>query len=172
MVGLSLGGLGTVANRDLTGIALGGLAVVANGHLKAIAVGGLGVIGNNGITGLAVGGLGVVSTGAPFRGLGISLGAVESFEGVYGVAIAGFRVRAKLNDLRGVMISGITNRSAGLTGVAIGAYNDIRGSQRGLTIGLYNNADELHGVQLGLLNRAGNNRGIFRLLPLINLNLN
>jgi hypothetical protein len=55
--------------------------------------------------------------------------------------------------------------------VTIAAYNDIRGSQRGLAIGIYNRAEELHGVQIGLLNRADNNKPPFRWLPIVNLNL-
>ena len=130
------------------------------------------MVANGGLTGLAVGGLGIVSTSEPFRGLGISVGAVESPAGFYGIAIAGFRVRAKHTELRGIILSGITNRSAGLSGVAVAGYNDIRGKQQGLTIGVYNSADELHGVQIGLLNSARNNRGIFQFLPLINIHLN
>lgn len=37
--------------------------------------------------------------------------------------------------------------------------------------GLYNDAAELRGVQLGLLNRARNNEPPFELLPLLNLHL-
>ena len=54
-----------------------------------------------------------------------------------------------------------------LRGVSVSAFNDIRGSQRGLAIGLLNIAEELHGVQLGLINIA-RNKERFSVLPLVN----
>ena len=38
-----------------------------------------------------------------------------------------------------------------------------------LTIGLYNSAYELHGVQIGVLNQAKNNRAPFKILPVLNV---
>ena len=55
-----------------------------------------------------------------------------------------------------------------MQGVTIAGYNRIEGVQRGLAIGLFNSAKELHGIQIGLLNHAGNNRGIARWLPIVN----
>jgi hypothetical protein len=48
----------------------------------------------------------------------------------------------------------------------------VQTSQRqvGLSIGLLNWTDVLHGVQIGLLNHAGNNPPAFRILPILNLN--
>jgi len=59
-------------------------------------------------------------------------------------------------------------KTRALRGVSIGAYNRVRGPQVGLSIGIYNSARTLKGVQLGLLNRAQNNRGILRMLPIAN----
>ena len=59
-----------------------------------------------------------------------------------------------------------------MRGVAIAAFNQIRGEQHGLAIGVFNSADELHGMQIGLLNRARNNRPPFRWLPIFNAHLN
>jgi hypothetical protein len=61
--------------------------------------------------------------------------------------------------------------SHALTGISISAYNRVRGPQRGLAIGLYNSAYELHGVQIGLVNRAKNNRAPFKILPVLNVHL-
>ncbi|MEF8939531.1 MAG: hypothetical protein V5A22_06765 [Salinivenus sp.] len=47
----------------------------------------------------------------------------------------------------------------------------IGGPQRGLTVGLYNYARELRGVQIGLLNVARKNPDWARVLPLVNLHL-
>jgi hypothetical protein len=55
-----------------------------------------------------------------------------------------------------------------LHGVSVSAFNDLRGArQRGLVVGLLNIAEELHGVQIGLINIARNKRS-FRVLPLVN----
>jgi hypothetical protein len=71
-------------------------------------------------------------------------------------------------EVRGAALSLLMTRTTDLRGVALGPYNEVRGVQQGIAIGVFNRAEELHGVQLGLLNRAGNNRGIFRWLPLLN----
>lgn len=42
---------------------------------------------------------------------------------------------------------------------------------RGRGLGLVNTTAQLRGVQLGLVNYAGNNRSGLRLLPLVNLHL-
>jgi len=55
--------------------------------------------------------------------------------------------------------------------MSLSAYNRVRGLQRGVTIGIYNSAYVLKGIQVGVLNRAKNNRGIFRILPVLNAHL-
>ena len=59
-------------------------------------------------------------------------------------------------------------RTENLRGLSIAGYNEVRGLQTGITIGLFNTADVLNGVQIGLLNRAKNNRPPFEWLPLFN----
>ena len=49
------------------------------------------------------------------------------------------------------------------------AFNNVRGTQRGLTIGILNIADELHGLQVGVINIARNKKS-FSVLPLLNYN--
>ena len=58
-------------------------------------------------------------------------------------------------------------RDGRANGVNISAYNDVRGTQQGLAIGLFNYARHLDGVQVGILNYAANKRSA-RLLPLFN----
>ena len=53
-------------------------------------------------------------------------------------------------------------------GLAVSAYNDIRGVNRGITIGIYNYARTSPGMQFGLLNFVRDNPGSLRLLPLVN----
>lgn len=62
----------------------------------------------------------------------------------------------------------VTLQAGHLSGVSISAYNRVIAVQRGLTIGLLNYARELHGFQVGVVNVAGNNRGLARVLPLVN----
>jgi len=40
--------------------------------------------------------------------------------------------------------------------------------QTGVTIGLYNSVRMLKGIQIGIVNHAGNNRAPFRWLPILN----
>jgi hypothetical protein len=102
------------------------------------------------IAGVAVGGLGV---GAPrIRGL------------VAGLGVGG-------EDVRGVVIAPAyfyIPEDGRFTGVSISAFNRIRGQQNGLVIGIVNYTPDLHGVQLGLVNWAGNNRAGLKLLPVAN----
>jgi hypothetical protein len=58
-----------------------------------------------------------------------------------------------------------------LRGVAVAAATHVRGTQRGLTVGLVNYARTLHGVQVGLINVARNNPVWATILPGLNLNL-
>jgi hypothetical protein len=110
------------------------------------------------IAGLGVGGHDV-------SGLGLTLGGVggqDLYGGFMGlIGVGGQRVR-------GVALAGLYLKAEDyFKGFGTGAYTNI-GEQRGVTIGLLNRADELHGFQIGILNYAGNNRSPFRLLPLIN----
>ena len=53
-----------------------------------------------------------------------------------------------------------------LRGASVSAFNNIEGTQHGLTIGLLNIAGELNGVQLGVINIARNNPRGLQVLPL------
>jgi hypothetical protein len=72
-------------------------------------------------------------------------------------------------EMQGLSAAVLRNGINDLSGIGIAGYNHIRGTQRGLVIGVYNRAETLHGVQLGLINYAGNNSGLLRVLPLINI---
>ncbi len=183
--GVVVGGLGTVANRDIWGIAVAGLGTVANGDITGIAVGGLGTVANRDLVGLAVAGLGTVAnrdvTGAGLAGLavvangsvtGVGVGglAVVANGRVTGIGIGGLAVVAE-QEIRGIAVAGYRVDSHRMAGVSVSAYNRFRGPQRGLAIGLYNSAYELHGVQIGVLNRAKNNKAPFKILPLLNVHL-
>ena len=52
------------------------------------------------------------------------------------------------------------------SGGSLSTVNDVRGSQHGFTLGLFNYANELHGVQIGLIDISdnGGQRGTLPLL--------
>jgi hypothetical protein len=151
--GVAVSGLGTVANRDVVGLAFAGLGTVANRDVTGAGLGGLALVANGSITGIGVGGLAVVANGR-ITGLGVGGLAVVANEGIRGIGLAGYSVDT--HEVGGVTVS---------------AYNRVRGLQRGLAIGIYNSAYELHGVQIGVLNRAKNNKAPFKILPLVNVHL-
>jgi hypothetical protein len=55
-----------------------------------------------------------------------------------------------------------------LKGVSISAFNHIKGTQKGLAIGIFNYAAKQRGVSLGVLNYVKDNPKGLRLLPIFN----
>jgi hypothetical protein len=88
---------------------------------------------------------------------------------VHGLAIAALGAGAR--DAHGALVSaGWTRLEHGtLHGFSMGAFNQLKGVQRGLAIGIVNYAEELHGVQVGLINIARNNSSATRVLPIVNV---
>lgn len=166
MAGISVAGLANVAQEDMTGLNLGGLANVAQGRLRGINLAGLALVGSGGISGLNLAGLAIASGRAPISGLNLALGAIETDGPVRWLSFAGYKVDSP--NVQGLSINPIRLEAVDLTGVALGGYNRVEGVQRGLTIGIFNWARELRGVQIGLLNYAGNNEPPFRLVPIFN----
>jgi len=154
ILGIAVGGLGLVSQRDVTGVSVGGLGTVVEGDLRGLAVGGLGTVANGRIQGVALGGLGVVGN----RGIdGIAAGLVGV---VTDASLRGFGTGLYKVD------------AAVVEGISVAGWNRSRTRHSGLAIGLFNQSEELHGVQIGVLNHAGNNPAPFRWLPVLNLHLN
>jgi len=145
-----IGGLGVGAGRDVTGIGVGGLGVGAGGSMRGAFVGGLGVGAGRTLRGVGIGAVGV---GAP---------------DVRGAAIGGLLVVAR--DVRGaLMTAGWARLEHGtLRGLSIASFDQLKGTQRGLAMGIVNYARELHGVQVGLINHVRNNPPGRRILPILN----
>lgn len=164
--GVGIGGIGVGVSGNARGITLGGVGVGAGGHARGVTIGGVGVGVGGDATGLTVGGIGL-GVGGDLRGInlaGVGIGASQ----VTGITIAG--VAAGAGDARGVIVAPAYFQLAeggALRGVSVSAFNDIRGQQHGLAIGILNIASELHGVQLGLINIA-RNKERFPVLPLMN----
>ncbi len=179
IVGCSIAGLATVAEGDITGINIGGLAVVANENITGLTVTPGGVYAGNMLTGIAVGVLPVfgklgpearqrVSGISAAQATGVTVHAVDIAveQQLTGAGIGGLRVKAEM--IEGLALAGLLNTTKNLTGAGIGTVNYVHHRQTGLTIGVFNHAGTLNGVQLGLLNFAGNNKGVFKLLPVLN----
>ncbi|HVX40829.1 MAG TPA: hypothetical protein VHB25_14760 [Gemmatimonadaceae bacterium] len=167
LTGLSVGGIGVGGGGDVTGIAIGGVGVGGAGRFKGIGIGGIGVGTGGDVTGLVVGGVGVGS-GGTLRGLsigGIGVGAPR----IRGVVIGG--IGAGGDDVHAIALSGAYFRIADdgrFDGGSLAAVNRIGGAQHGLTLGLFNYARELDGVQIGLIN-VSDNGGRRRILPLLSV---
>jgi hypothetical protein len=96
----------------------------------------------------------------------MSVGAVRADRSLHGLAVGGYIVETR--EFRGVSLGLVRTKMSDMQGLAVAGYNHIRWEQRGLVIGIYNRARVLKGVQIGLLNYAGNNSPGLRWLPLIN----
>jgi hypothetical protein len=183
--GVTVGGLGVVSEGELRGLSLGLLGVVSEARAVGVTVGGLGIVVEGGALGINLAGLGAVSEG-PVAGINLAGLGVVSERSVSGVSLAGLGLVTE-ERLRGVSVAGlgaVAGRSIDglaaalakldtrdLNGVGVAAWNRVRGRQRGLTVGLFNQVEQLQGVSLGLLNYAGNNHGLARWTPILNLHL-
>jgi hypothetical protein len=185
LIGINLGGLGAGAGESLIGINIGGFGVGAGGDMKGLNIGGLGAGAGENMTGLNIGGLGVGAgenlTGINIGGLGA--GAGEKLVGltigglgagsveVQGLTVGGLGVGGKV--LKGVQLAlgtVVVPRGGRMVGFAASAFNYIRGTQTGVTIGIVNYCWRIKGVQIGLVNIVRDNPKYLKVLPLINAN--
>lgn len=166
VTGAGLAGLAVISEGDARWLTVGGLATVVVGRATGISAGGLALVADGGATGLNLGGLAIVGS-EPLTGINLSLGRVESGEAVRGATFGGYRVRAP--RVEGISVSPVMHRTTDLTGFALGGYNEMLGTQRGLSIGIVNYARELRGVQVGLINYAGNNPAGLKVMPIVNV---
>ena len=181
MVGLNASGLATVANGELTGINLAGLATVGDGNVRGISIAGLAVVANGGIDGLAAAGLATVTDGdlhgAAIGGLatvvdgdakGIMAGGLANVVngGFKGIAVGG--LANVIDNVHGIEVTAGKAESWEMSGASIAGWNKVKGPARGLAIAVFNDVHELHGLEIGLLNRARNNHGISEWLPVVN----
>ena len=185
--GVLVGGLGAGVGASATGVVVGGATAVSTARGRGLFLGGA-VAGTGGPSvGLLAGGLaagttdrligaalspGVVGAGTRLTGLGVGGLGVGSREAIRGLAVAGAALGTRRLTGLGVTAGYTYIRSGGsLRGATVAAANHVRGTQRGLTVGLLNYARTLHGVQIGLLNVARNNPVWATILPGLNLNL-
>jgi hypothetical protein len=195
---IQLSAIGAVSHHDILGVTIAGVAIHGDDRVSGISVAGLSVAGHQGIRGLAAS-AGLVY-GKTVQGISLSTITVAPIS-LDGIAVAGFTLGTRsLRGLgaagamliapraRGVVASPliITDDITGLAiaplaldvpplgqmrGVAIAGFNNIRGTQQGIALGVFNYAAQLHGLQIGLWNVVENNPRAFRRLPLVNLHL-
>lgn len=183
VTGIAFGGFGVGAGGNLKGIGVGLLGAGAGGNVTGIMLGGLGVGSGGDMTGF---GMGLLGTGAAKRMKGIFLGGlgVGSGESLTGIAVGGLGAGAP--SITGIVIGGIGVGGAEIRGatfslgrvkleedgyfrgLTVSPFNQILGTQRGLSLGIYNYARELHGLQLGLINYVRDNPKYLRVLPILN----
>ncbi|MEO5816154.1 MAG: hypothetical protein ABIT20_12830 [Gemmatimonadaceae bacterium] len=180
--GIMVGGIGAGTGGTITGIGVGGIGLGSAGKMKGLFVGGVGVGSGEDIEGIVIGGVGV-GAGRDLTGIsiaGIAAGAGGTLTGltVAGVATGAPRLRGVAlsaiavggQDVKGLVFAGAWMRieNGQFSGVSVSSFNQVKGVQHGLAIGIVNFAEELHGVQVGLINIARNNPSGARVLPLLN----
>lgn len=166
MQGMAVGGLGVGVGRNATGILVGGVGAGVGGSMSGISLAGVGLGVGEDLTGIQVAGVGM-GAGGTLRGIsvaGVGIGAprIEGFAGALAVGAA---------EMHGLAVAPAYLRIASdgrMRGVNVSAFNDVRGIQQGLAIGIFNYARVLDGFQLGLLNYAANKPRGTRLLPILN----
>jgi hypothetical protein len=116
-------------------------------------------------------------TGVQLAGIGIGSGGTLRWVSIAGIGVGAPRIEGVAAaaavggvDVRGLVVAPIYFRITNdgrMKGVNISAVNNVRGTQQGLAIGLFNYARSLDGVQVGILNYAANKRSA-KLLPIVN----
>src|SRR5690606_12984066 len=89
---------------------------------------------------------------------GINVALAVGGERVSGITVAPAFMKVEEGD------------DSAMNGVSVSAVHVIKGTQRGLTVGIVNTAQKLKGIQLGLLNYVRDNPKGLRLLPVFNIN--
>ena len=88
---------------------------------------------------------------------------------ISGLTIAGFHARGE--QIKGITLAlGWVKVEDNLSGFSASAFNQIKGTQTGVTLGIVNVAYELNGVQIGLVNYVRDNPRYRKILPIINAN--
>lgn len=151
VLGVTVVGLGAGAGERMIGLNLAGLALGAGRTLGGLSVAGLAMGAGGALDGISVAGL---ALGAPkVRGLAVAVGVVGG-QHLTGVMLAGASVHA-IED-------------GSMTGLAISAFNYIRGRQTGVSIGIVNYAWSVRGLQLGVINIVRDNPLPLKVLPVLN----
>ena len=135
--------------------------------MRGVSIAGVGVGGGEGISGISIAGVGI-GGGGKISGLSIA-GLGVGAPSLSGIVITG--VGAGTLDFNGGVIAPLyfrIEKEGSMRGVSVSAFNRLSGVQHGLTIGVLNIAEELRGLQIGLINIARRNPRGRRVLPIVN----
>ncbi len=183
--GLNFGGLGVGAGGDVRGVNFGGLGVGAGGNLYGVTIAGLGAGAGENMGGFS---FAVLGLGAGKNLIGVNIAGLGAGAGntLGGLTIAGLGAGAP--TVRGVTLAGLgvggvdigyvtfaigtirVEEDGYLRGLAASAFNHVRGTQTGLSIGIVNYAWDVKGLQLGVINIVRNNPKGLKVLPVFNRN--
>jgi hypothetical protein len=180
--GVGIGGIGFGIGGDARGLLIGGIGAGVGGNLEGISIAGIGIGAGGSLKGLTLTGIGLGAggdvTGVQLAGVGIGAGGTLKWVSIAGIGIGAPRIEGLAiasgigaEEAHGLVVAPFyfkISNGGYVKGVNVSAYNDIRGTQRGLAIGIFNFARSLDGVQIGLLNYAGNKPRGTRLLPIFN----
>lgn len=158
--------LGAAGVEYLNGISVAGIGI-ASSNLNGIGIGGA-MLGGEKINGLTFSGLFSYSE-EHFSGMTISGLAVLSRGDINGFS-AGIAGIYSEGTIRGISVTAGYLKAETTMGGTFAGYANVN-QVNGLSIALINRTKELHGMQIGILNFAGNNRRGLRLLPVINIHL-
>ena len=190
VTGFNFGGIGIGAGNTLKGINIGGIGVGSGGDVKGLNIGGIGVGAGDDLTGINIGGIGMgagnTAKGINLAGIGVGAGeeiiglnvavigvGAPSVKGISMAAVVGGNVVTGISLAPAMVQIGEKGSSDGeLKGVSISAFNQIRGDNNGITIGILNMSKGGKGIQIGLLNHNPENPKGLRWLPFFNANFN
>lgn len=165
---MNIGVIAIGTTHNLSGLSIGGFAIGAGDKISGLSLSGLYTEGQKMINGLACSGIFIGSNGT-INGISTSGLFVVSEGNVNGIAAGPAAVWSK-NAFKGCAMTIGYFYSATMDGFAVAGYANTRKTS-GLSISIFNRTKELHGIQFGLLNYAGNNPKVLKLLPIMNLHL-
>jgi hypothetical protein len=180
--GLTIGGVGVGAGGEASGILVGGVGVGVGGVLRGLSIAGVGVGAGESVEGVTITGVGTGAggdvTGLQIAGIGIGSGGTLRWLSIAGIGIGASSIEGiavapavGTHQARALVLAPAYFRitdGGRVNGVNVSALNDVRGTQQGLAIGIFNYARHLDGLQLGVLNYAANKPRGTRLLPVLN----
>lgn len=152
MKGMHLAGIASMTGGESSGLAVGGLVNIIGGKTNGVAAAGLVQIAGTHVCGVTAGGL-LNMAGGGYAGIQLS-----GMANINGGRMAGCSVSGMLNvagsTARGMQLAGIGNITAGTSqGVQLAPLGNVTGgSMSGVQVALFNYADSVRGLQLGLVN--------------------
>ena len=188
MIGLNFGGIGLGAGKNMKGVTIGLVGAGAGDNAIGINIGGLGLGAGNNMIGINIGGLGV---GAGDKIMGVTIAGIGAGAGdrLTGLTVCGLAAGAPI--IKGLTVAGLALGGKNITGLSIAlgsiqvradkgdgeynglafsAFNFIKGTMKGVAVGIVNYAYRLKGLQIGLVNIVRDNPRGRTVLPIINFN--